>query len=249
MLGMGAERNLPTVLLIDDDLISREVVATLLTMNGYTLHTAQDGADALTMLRNGICEPEVILVDIQTAGLNGLELVRELRALSGAALYAICSGEPPETIAGSVDGVLQKPFVTGDLEKMLDKMTRRQPPPALRIAREPVIQEEILAQFRQVMPEPTVREVYTAVATDLRKRIPALELAIAAGNALEVRRIGHSIKGGCGMAGVRQASRLGAFFEEESDELNNSPALLEELRAALERLERMLEVAFSGQPT
>ena len=63
------------------------------------------------------------------------------------------------------------------------------------------------------MPESTVREMYTAVLTDLEKRVSVLETAIAAGDAAEVRRIGHTIKGGCGMAGAMQVARLGALLE------------------------------------
>ena len=40
MLGIGKGRRLFTILLIDDDMVSREVTATVLTMNGYTVHTA-----------------------------------------------------------------------------------------------------------------------------------------------------------------------------------------------------------------
>ena len=43
-----------------------------------------------------------------------------------------------------------------------------------------------------------------------------LEAAIAKGDDNEVRRIGHAIKGGCGMAGAIQAARIGALFEEAS---------------------------------
>ena len=50
MLDFGAKQDLPTVLLIDDDLISREVMATVLTMSGYTVHTAADGAESLKLL-------------------------------------------------------------------------------------------------------------------------------------------------------------------------------------------------------
>jgi HPt (histidine-containing phosphotransfer) domain-containing protein len=94
------------------------------------------------------------------------------------------------------------------------------------------------------MPEATVREVYVAVVTDLRKRYDALGAAIAKHDPVEVRRIGHTIKGGCGMAGARQAARLGELLEAESDELNNSTAIQLELKAARENLERMLEVEF-----
>ena len=50
MLNFETRRKLPTLLLIDDDLVSREVTATVLTMSGYPVHTAVDGAGALEML-------------------------------------------------------------------------------------------------------------------------------------------------------------------------------------------------------
>ncbi len=50
MFERTSQKALPLVLLIDDDLVSREVTATVLTMNGYTVHTAENGAAALEML-------------------------------------------------------------------------------------------------------------------------------------------------------------------------------------------------------
>jgi HPt (histidine-containing phosphotransfer) domain-containing protein len=94
------------------------------------------------------------------------------------------------------------------------------------------------------MTESTVREIYGAVVTDLHKRLAVLEKAIAEGNKDEVRRIGHAIKGGCGMAGAMQAARLGAFFESSSDQLDNCAIALQELYSATETLERMLEREF-----
>ena len=45
-----AQKALPLILLIDDDLVSREVIATVLTMLGYTVHTAEDGEAAVDLL-------------------------------------------------------------------------------------------------------------------------------------------------------------------------------------------------------
>ena len=53
MLERPAERHLPVVLLIDDDLVSREVAATVLTMAGFAVHTAVSGDAALEMLDQG----------------------------------------------------------------------------------------------------------------------------------------------------------------------------------------------------
>jgi HPt (histidine-containing phosphotransfer) domain-containing protein len=85
----------------------------------------------------------------------------------------------------------------------------------------------------------------------MNKRTQALEAAIAKGNGDEVRRIGHAIKGGCGMAGALQAARVGALFEEdagdnESNHLDNRMALLADLRAATRNLERILESELSS---
>jgi CheY-like chemotaxis protein/HPt (histidine-containing phosphotransfer) domain-containing protein len=244
MLGIGADRNFPTVLLIDDDMISREVIATILTLNGYTLHTAADGNAAVQMLESGKCTPQVVLVDVQMPGLNGSQLILELRARSDAGIYAISGRALPKELESVVDGFLLKPFPPEALQKLLEESKPMAKAAGELSPDEPVVSAKILSQFRQMMPEPTVREVYVAVVTDLKKRNVALEEAIARGDASEVRRIGHTIKGGCGMAGARQAARLGALLEAESDELNNSAAIRLELKLAQENLERMLEVEF-----
>jgi CheY-like chemotaxis protein len=243
MLGIGADRNLPTVLLIDDDIISREVIATILTLNGYTLHTAEHGTASLPMLESGECLPQLILVDVQMPGLNGLALIAELRSRSKATIYAISGSSPPDDLKAAVDGFLLKPFSPEKLQKLFDEH-KSKPDEAVLGADAPVLSIEILSQFRQMMPEATVRDVYAAVLTDLKKRITSLDTAIERGDATEVRRIGHTIKGGCGMAGARQAARLGALLEAESDELSNSAALEVELKSAAQSLERMLEVEF-----
>lgn len=243
MLGIGGNRTYPTVLLIDDDMISREVIATILTLNGYTLHTAADGNEAVAMLDKRECEPQVILVDVQMPGLNGTELMQALRTRSRAAIYAISGSNPPEELRNAADGFLMKPFSPEMLQSLLDEHNRR--PAELTMGRnEPVVNGKILGQFRAMMPEATVREVYMAVVTDLNKRNASLEMAIARRDASEVRRIGHTIKGGCSMAGAQQAARLGALLEAESDELSNSETIRLELKTAAENLERMLKVEF-----
>ncbi len=98
---------LPLVLLIDDDLVSREVTATVLTMNGYTVHTAEDGAAALALLTAarrqaaGALRPDVILMDAQMPGLSGTQLIAELRARSWARIFVVSGSNPPPEVDGS----------------------------------------------------------------------------------------------------------------------------------------------------
>jgi CheY-like chemotaxis protein len=242
MLGIGEKNELPTVLLIDDDLVSREVIATVLTLHGHMVHTAETGDGALQMLATGTVTPTVVLMDAQLPGLSGSELIEGLRKASEAEIILISGSQPGDELVKAADGFLLKPFGPADLAKELGqhKPSRKQ----VIAESDPVVSPETLAQFRQLMTEATVREIYAAVITDLHKRQEALEKAIAQRDTEEVKRIGHAIKGGCGMAGALQASRLGAVFESQSDQLDNCAAALQELYAASNRLERMLEKEF-----
>ncbi len=254
MLGLSGNRQLPTILLIDDDMVSREVMATVLTMGGYEMHTAVDGASALKLLEGSAFTPEVILMDAQMPGLSGSGLIAELRARSEATVIAISGSGAPADVTAAADGFLLKPFGSAELGKLLEG---RKPPTAPAEQGldpdEPVVSAETLAQLREMMPEAGVRQIYAAIVADLSKRSTALRAAIAKGDADEIRRIGHAIKGGCGMAGAVQATRLGARIEalglaamagQGGDELDNSARLLSDLSNAARNLERMLEAEF-----
>jgi CheY-like chemotaxis protein len=251
---------LPLVLLIDDDLVSREVTATVLTMNGYTVHTAEDGPAALVLLTvaedrpkeisTDPLRPDVILMDSQMPGLSGTQLIGELRARSSARIYVVSGSNPPPELTAAADGFLLKPFSADAFHKLLEGGWREAGAAPVNTedlwANEPVVSPETLAQLRSLMSETAVRQIYQVVVTDLGRRIDALAAAMARGDGAEVRRIGHSIKGGCGMAGALQAARLGALLESwrnpsGDNQLDNSTALLNDLRTAAQRLKNMLD--------
>ncbi len=185
-------------------------------MSGFTVHTAVDGDAALELLANGVCRPGVILMDAQMPGLSGTKLIAELRARSKARIYAISGSNPPPEVAAAADGFLLKPFNADSAAQTDRRAIKPEAAPTLLDPNEPVVSAEVLAQLRKVMPEPAVRQIYSAVVADLARRIEALGAAIAKGDAAEIRRIGHAIKGGCGMAGALQAARLGALLESRA---------------------------------
>ncbi|HUA91287.1 MAG TPA: response regulator [Terracidiphilus sp.] len=248
MLELGVRRDKLSVLLIDDDLVSREVTATVLTMDGYIVHTADDGVRAVEMLAAGEVAPDLILMDAQMPGLSGADLIAELRARSHARIVALSGSNPPADVTAAADGFLLKPLDVAVLGKFL----AGQPAGPVSIAAiladpdAPAISPDTLAQLRHMMPESGVREIYQAIVTDLLKRTLALDAAIAAHDGAEVRRIGHAIKGGCAMAGALQAARIGALLEIATldftgNQSDNIASLLNDLRSATSILQRMLE--------
>jgi CheY-like chemotaxis protein len=66
------------VLVVDDDEFTCDAVRRLLTRMGYTTACAQSGADALTLLET--VQPDVIVLDWMMPEMDGLEVLRKLRA-------------------------------------------------------------------------------------------------------------------------------------------------------------------------
>lgn len=249
MFGLNVRRDQVAVLLIDDDLVSREVTATVLTLSGYAVHTAESGAAALEVLAAMKPSPGIILMDTQMPGLNGTALIKKMREQSEARIVAISGSALPPEVIEATDGFLIKPFEVEAMRKVLNRgMTPADASATVSMLEPeaPIINLAVLAQFRALMPEPAVRQIYRAIVTDLNLRASALELALATGDMAEASRIGHAIKGGCAMAGASQAARLGALIEKgartgSGNHLDNGAVLVGDLRAAARALESMLD--------
>lgn len=67
-----------TVLVVDDDAASREMVCTVLEYEGYKTCAVRDGAAALHAMDT--VQPDVVLSDILMPTMDGYELVRAIRA-------------------------------------------------------------------------------------------------------------------------------------------------------------------------
>jgi CheY-like chemotaxis protein len=64
------------ILLVEDDPDSRACMRSLLELEGYVVHTAADGAEALKRLRSGL-EPGLIVLDLMMPGMDGFQFRKE----------------------------------------------------------------------------------------------------------------------------------------------------------------------------
>jgi two-component system cell cycle response regulator len=67
-----------TALIVDDESSYRSFLAAMAERVGFTVDEAADGVTALTMLSTGDCD--VLIVNIDTAGISGLDLIARLRS-------------------------------------------------------------------------------------------------------------------------------------------------------------------------
>jgi two-component system, cell cycle response regulator DivK len=66
------------ILIVDDDEKNLKLVRHLLQISGYATIETQDGGKAITMAREKM--PDLILMDIQMPGMNGIDAAKLLKA-------------------------------------------------------------------------------------------------------------------------------------------------------------------------
>ena len=78
------------ILLVEDNELNREIAETLLTEAGFEVEAAENGSEAVEMVKaGGAGRYKVILMDIQMPVMNGYEATKAIRALDDAALNSI----------------------------------------------------------------------------------------------------------------------------------------------------------------
>ncbi len=73
----NAQRPIHIILLVDDDRFFREAISEILGSHGYTVHTAQDGLEAITRLRE--LEVDCLILDVVLPRLDGGQVCNALR--------------------------------------------------------------------------------------------------------------------------------------------------------------------------
>ncbi|TAK36248.1 MAG: response regulator [Chloroflexota bacterium] len=78
------------ILVVEDNAINLELMKDLLVTRGYTVYEATSGQKALTLAR--ILKPQMVVLDIQLPGIDGLEVARLLKsepATAGTLIVAV----------------------------------------------------------------------------------------------------------------------------------------------------------------
>ena len=116
-----------TILVVDDEPQIRRVLRTTLTAEGYTILEARDGSEALEKVRN--VKPDLILLDMNMPGLDGLQTCREIRSSSEVPIIMLTvrSAEKDKVRAldAGADDYVVKPFGIQELLARVRALLRR----------------------------------------------------------------------------------------------------------------------------
>lgn len=163
------------LLLVDDEEGIRKVLGITLVDNGYTVYTASNGHEALNVWREH--RPPIVLTDIKMPGMDGLELLKALKA------------EDPETEVVMITG-------HGDMDSAIESLRND----AADFITKPINDEVLAFSLQRVREKIRMRQQlqqYTqnleSLVRDKSQRVVQLERQLAVGQA--VQALGSAVEG------------------------------------------------------
>jgi CheY-like chemotaxis protein len=117
-----------TILVIDDDATVRDMVTEVLEADGHLVFSASGGEEGLAIAEAIV--PNLILVDRHMAGMNGLEVVRRLRAgeatrrIPIVAMTAALAEEANALSRAGCIAFIPKPFNPTEFRRLIADLVR-----------------------------------------------------------------------------------------------------------------------------
>ena len=208
------------ILLAEDVAVSRLVTTALLRREGHAVHPVADGAAAVGAAARGAYD--LVLMDMQLPGLDGLAATRAIRALPGAAravpIIGLTGSASPEDYAACLlAGMGEVLAKSAGREELLAAVARhagaiRRPATAVDgpAARNAVLSELRVAELRENLAAATLARVAEECLAELAALLARLRCAMGEGDMAAALASAHAmagLAGGYGLAALERGVR------------------------------------------
>jgi len=161
------------ILVVDDDPLARRSLRAMLERGYYRVETAEGGPEALALLPT--YQPELVLLDIQMPGMDGLEICQRIREMPNGELLPIIfltGDERPEIHAQALrvkgDDFLRKPVLSAELIVRIRSL--------MRLKR---LQAEVQAERDNLLDLQKQREqLFQFIVHDLKNPLSAIQVGL-----------------------------------------------------------------------
>jgi len=115
------------ILLVDDDPAILEILADLMAIFGHEYVTANDGLEAMEMLKQDFFH--IVLTDMMMPGMDGMELLKHIRSNYPHIKVMVVTGFDrtftyTDVIRAGASDFISKPFNTDELEAKINRIIR-----------------------------------------------------------------------------------------------------------------------------
>jgi DNA-binding response OmpR family regulator len=125
-----------TILIVEDDPTLQSTLTYNLLRSGYRVFSAADGESGLAIAKREGARLDLVLLDIMLPGMNGFQMLRQLRATSDVPVLILSAkGEEQDKVDGlelGADDYVVKPFALRELLARVRAAVRRSAVPAAR---------------------------------------------------------------------------------------------------------------------
>jgi signal transduction histidine kinase/CheY-like chemotaxis protein/HPt (histidine-containing phosphotransfer) domain-containing protein len=224
------------ILLAEDNEINQRVAVTILKKWGHRVDTARNGNEAVDAIRQH--SYDLVLMDIQMPGMDGMEATQAIRQLDGEAAHVpilamtanAMQGDRERFLAAGMDDYIAKPIDRDALFKMLQRYASPSSAPAARQDDDvklkpenitPLIGHEVLTYLLNELSHDTVDELideYMSHSSDL------LSQALTATEEEDLETVEYAIHTLKGMSGALGALRLAQTCQDILDSCQNQQA-------------------------
>ena len=239
------------ILLAEDNLVNQRLALRLLEKEGHSVAIAANGKEALELLFGPAGPFDVVLMDLQMPVMGGLDATSHIRqrehengghvpiiAMTAHAL----KGDRERCLRAGMDDYVSKPVRPEELFEALARLgtsaaAQSESPPAMSGL---LTRGELLAHCGG--DDSLMRNLVQLLFDTSPTLLAELRRALDMGNAPEVRRLAHSIKGAIGNFGEPAAYHVAYRVEQlgRDGKLAEAPAAVEELEKALRELTPVL---------
>jgi len=187
------------ILLVEDDLINQKVIMKMLQARGHKVEVAGNGEEALEIYETG--KYDVILMDIQMPGIDGIETASRIRQMDGPdnhtpiialTAYAL-KGDRESFLSMGMDEYVPKPINMFELFAVIDKAASRKQHKSEHIPDRIKLTENGEIAFEYNGNEHQIINTYETV-TEIGENINQLETALNSSDFMAIEHIAHNIK-------------------------------------------------------
>ena len=253
------------VLLVEDNPANQKLATYILQDRGHTVEIAGDGLEALCLTEQK--SYDLILMDVQMPGLDGMEVTAEVRKREhGGRRVPIIAmtahamkGDRERCLEAGMDGYLSKPVNAQEMIGLVETLAyggkpvgesrairidaAETPSPTTALVFDP---EEALS--RCFHSRDMVQEMIQCFFEEVDNLLPQMRAALARGDLADVGRLGHRMKGTVVYLGAHPAKDAALRVERFCKSSDGTPSEAEEAIDALDRECIALKAALAEHP-